>query len=284
MKKKVLSFLLLVVIVVGVTACGKKNSKLDDISKKINNCETVKSSKEYGYEIVASSTKDTLTISTKMDKTKTKVEFKLDGNILSNENLSTDELILALLLIDGVGQTYEYEDGQLAQNMNAFPDEIQKYTLDKEGIEFKTNGEKTSLKIDISKKTPLIDINKFYLTPDDFDIVSQIIADKENGNQNGKNGNIAYDIFIGDEKSTITIGQDGKLSDSAYKSIISALEVMYGEETAKHFQELYPKFLDGKKTVEAFTIEKDYKPEDQENSVFKDTEVVLVTIDNNNLK
>ena len=283
MKKKILGVLLLLVFVIGVTACGG-NSSLDKIVKKFNNCETVKSYKEYGYELIATSTKDTLTISSKMDENKTKVEFKLEGNILSNENLSNDELMFALLLIDSIGQTYGYKDGQLAQNMNAFPDEIQKYTLDKEGIEFKISGEKTSLKIDISKKIPLIDMNKFYLTTDDFDMISEFISDNENGNQSGKRGNIAYDVFLGDEESTITIGQDDKLSDSAYKSIISALEVMYGEDIAKHFQELYPEFVDGKKTVEAFTVEKGYKPEDKDDSVFKDTEVVLVTINNNKLK
>lgn len=283
MKKKILSILLLLVFVMGVTAC-RKNNRLDKIVKKFNNCETVKSYKDYGYDLKASSTKDKLVISSTIGETETKVEFNLEGNILSNENLSNNDIMQTLILIDSIGQTYGYKEGQLSQNINAFPDEIGKYTLDKEGFEFVIDDEKISLKIDISKKIPLIDMDKFYLTTDKLDIISQIIADKKNGNQSGKIGNIAYDVFIGDEENTIKIGQDEKLSDSAYKSILTALEVMYGEDVSKHFQEIYPKFVDGKKTVEAFTIETNYKFEDQDESAFKDTKVVLVTIDNNNLK
>ena len=283
MKKKILSILLLVVLVIALTACGK-NNKLNEIEKKFNNSETVKTYKGYGYNLKATSTKDTLTISSSTEEAKTKVEFKLEGDILSNENLSNNDLMLALILIDSIGQTYGYKDGELAQNMNAFPDEIQKYTLDNEGIELVIGDEKSSLKIDVSKKIPLIDMDKFYLTTDNFDMISEMIADKQNGNQSGKIGNIAYDVFIGDEESTIQIGQDEELKDSAYKSIISALEVMYGKDVAEHFQEIYPEFVDGKTTVEAFTIETNYKMEDQDESAFKDTKVVLVTINNSKLK
>ena len=282
MKKRLLSLVLLLAIIVGVTACGS-NNKLDEIAKKINNCESVKDYKEYGYEINATTTKDTLTITSKTEDTKTKVEFKLEGNVLSNEKISTDNIIATLLVIDGVGQTYGYKDGELAQNINTFTEDFKKYTLDKEGLEL-VIGDNISLKMDISKKVPLLDMNKFYLSSDDLDIISELVSDKENGNQSGKVGNIAYDIFIGDEERTIQIGQDEKLSDSAYKSIITALEVMYGENTAKQFQELYPKFVDKKTTVGAFTIEKNYKIEDKDDSVFKDTEIVLVTINNKKVK
>ena len=289
MKKKVLLGALaliglLVVIGLFVITCWGGNSKLAQIAKKVNKCESVKNYKEYGYEIKASSSKDTLTITSKMDDTKSKVEFKLNGDILSNENLSTDDLMATLLVLNGIGQTYGYKDGELSQNINTFPDDFKKYTLANEGLELVISDDKVSLKIDLSKKVPLIDMNKFYLKIDDLDMISELVADKELGNQSGKTGNIAYDIFVGDEESTIQIGQDEKLSDSAYKSIISALEVMYGEAVAKHFQEIYPKFVDGKTTVEAFTIEKNYKLENQDESVFKNTEIVLVTINNKKVK
>lgn len=282
MKKRVLNILLVLIIIMGITACG--NDKLSDITKKINNCETVKTYKEYGYDIKASSSKDALTISSTMDDTKNTVEFKLDGNVLSNENLSVDDLLAAILLINGVGQTYGYKDGELSQNVNTFPDEIKEYTLDKEGLELITEGDKISLKIDITKKVPLIDMDKFYLKTSDFDMIEEIIKDNTGGNQSGNTGNIAYDVFVSEEQSTIEIGQDEKLSDSAYKSILSALEVMYGKDSANQFQKLYPKFIDGKTEVEAFTIEVNYKDENEDESMFKDKKIVLVTIDNNLIK
>ena len=283
MKKKILGLIVVTILIVCITGCGK-NSKLEEIAKNINNCESVKKYKEYGYEIKAFSKKDTLIITSKIDKNKSKVEFELKENILSSEKLSTNDLILALLVINGVGQTYGYKDGELSQNINTFSSEFKKYTLDKEGLEFITNDNEVSLKIDILKKIPLIDMNKFYLKDTDLDMIKELVEKKETGNQNGKIGNIAYDIFIGEEESTIEIGQDEKLSVSAYKSIVTALEVIYGEDIANHFQQLYPEFVDGKKTLEAFTIETNYKIENQDESIFKDTKVVLVTINNKNVK
>ena len=283
MKKKILSILSLFILITTLTGCGS-NQKLAEIAKNINNCESVKSNKEYNYVIKATATKDKLIINSDFDGTKNKVEFKLEGDILKNENLSTNDLTSAILLINGVGITSGYEDGELSLNVNSFAKEMEAYTLEKEGLELKIGDEKISLKMDINKKIPLIDMDKFYLKTDDFDMIKSIKEDNEHGNQNGKSGNIGYDVFLGVEESTITIGQDKKLSDSAYKSILSALEVMYSEEVAKKFQTLYPEFKDGKTEVDAFTIDTNYIPEDQENSVFKDTKVVLVTIDNNKIK
>ena len=283
MKKKLILGLLAIIGLFTITGCSS-NNKLDAVAKKINNSESVKSYKEYGYVIKASTTKDTLTVTSKTDETESKVEFKLNGDILSNENTSLEDLMATLLVINGVGQTYGYKDGELSQNINTFPDDFEKYTLDNEGLELIISDDKVSLKIDLSKKVPLVDMNKFYLKAEDLDMISELVQEKETGNQSGKTGNIAYDIFIGDDESTIQIGQDEKLSNSAYKSIITALEVMYGEDVAKHFKEVYPKFVDGKIKVEAFTIEKNYKLEDQDESMFKDTEIVLITIDNKKIK
>lgn len=281
--KKFLNLVLLLVIVLGVTACGN-GKKLEEIATKINESESVQNYKQYGYEITASTTQDTLTVTSKMGETETKVEFKLNGKILSNENISTNDILATLLVINGVGQTYGYKDGELSQNINTFTEEYQKYTLDKEGLELSVNDDKISLKINISKKVPLIDINTFYLKADDLDMITEFINEKTTGNQSGKTGNIAYNVFVGEDESSIQIGQDGKLADSAYKSILTALEVMYGKDVANHFQELYPNFVDGKNTYEAFTIEKGYEIEDPEESIFKDTEVILITIDNKNVK
>lgn len=285
MKKKILKIILILIIMISVTGCGE-NSKLNEIAKKINNCESVKNYKEYGYDIKATATKDTLTVNSKMGDTKSKVDYKLNGNILSNENLSITDLMSTLLVLNGVGQTYGYKDGELSQNINAFTEDYKKYTLDKEGLELIMSDEsdKVSIKIDISKKIPLIDINTFFLKSEDLDIIKDLVEEKKAGNQSGKLGNIAYDIFVTEEESTIQIGQDDKLSDSAYQSILTALEVIYGENTANHFQEIYPEFKKEKISQDGFMIETDYKVEDQEESMFKDTEVVLVTIDNNSIK
>ena len=267
MKKKIFYVLLLLFLIISTTACSK-NNKVQELAKKINNCETVKHFKEYDYIIKASVVKDELIVKTNTKDTKNEVKFKVKENILSNENLTSNDLITTMLVIDGVGQTSGYKDGELSKNINAFPDEIEKYTLSKEGLELIIEDDKVSLKIDLTKKIPLIDINKFYLKTDDFDIISDFITNDKNGNQSGKSGNIAYDVFIGADENTITLGQEEKLGESAYKSILSAIEVMYGAEESARFKEIYPEFINKKTTIEAYTIDTNYKPEDYEDSIF----------------
>ena len=282
MKRKILNIIGILLIAVCVTACGN-NNKLKDIAKYFNESDTAKTYKEYGYDLNATVTKDTLTIESKVQDKKTTLTFKLNNNILSNDNIPNEDLLIALLVADSVGQKYGYKQGELAQNINAFPDKIREYTLDKEGFEF-TFGDTNSLKMDLSKKVPLIDINQFYLAPEYFDMIRETKKENETGTQNGKSANIAYNISLGTEKSTIEIGQDEQLGDSAYKTILSALEVMYGKQVANQFQKVYPKFLNEKTTVDAFIIDTNYKREDQESSIFKGTKEVLVTIDNSRLK
>ena len=97
-------------------------------------------------------------------------------------------------------------------------------------------------------------------------------------------GNIAFDAFISDDESSVQIGQFDQLDEAAYKSIVSALQVMYDENVANKFQELYPEFIDGKTTVEAFTIETHYEiPDLEEDSLFYGSDVVLVSIKNADL-
>lgn len=272
--------ILIIIMCFLVVGCGVKNSRLVEIADKFNNCKSVKSYKEYGYDIKASVKKDTLIISSKVNNKKTSVSFNLNGNILSNEKLSVGDLVSALILVDNIGQIHGYKDGELSENLNAFPDEIKNYTVENEGFEFKDNGDTVSLKVDITKKIPLIDMSNLYLDTNTFDMIKEFINEKTTGNQNGALAKLAYDVQLTDEYNYIYIGERDELTQSAYKSILSALEVMYGEEISKKFETLYPNFIDGKTTVDAFTIETNYVKEDAEESVFKDKKIVLVTIDN----
>ena len=283
MKKTLLLGLLLFVGMFIITGCGS-NKQLEEIANKVNESETVKSYKMFGFNIEATANSDTLVVSTTSQDENSKVEFKLADNILSNEKIPVAESTTVLVVLDSVGQTQGYKDGELAQNINAFFEEFQNYTLEKDGLEIVIGESEISLKLDLTKKIPLIDMSNFYLKTDEFDMISEFIADKETGNQSGKTGNIAYDVFVGKNESTIQIGQDGELSDSAYKSILSALEVMYGKKVANKFQKLYPKFVDGKKKVGAYTIVKGYKMEDQDDSMFEGTEIVRITINNKKVK
>lgn len=283
MKKKILFGLLVLVALFTITGCGKKIT-LDEIVEKFNNNETVKQYKNYGIELSSSATKDELTITTKNGEASSTVKFTLSGNILSNENIKTDDLLVTAMLIDVIGELQGYKSGELIKNMNAFSDEFKKYTVKSEGFELKTSDEKASLKIDLSKKIPLIDLSNFYLKTEQFEMIKEIVDEESVGNETGKVANLAYNVEVGYEENYIYIGEETKLTESAYKSILSALEVMYGKEIADNFKALYPSFKDGKTVVGAFTIDTKYQVEDPDESVFKDTIVVQVIIDNSKVK
>ena len=179
-------------------------------------------------------------------------------------------------MADSIGQVNGYKDGELFYTLNS--EEILNYTVDNEGFEIKENGSYYSVKMDIDKKIPLIDLSEFYLKPDDFEIIKKIIDDKETGNQTGKNLKMAYNVMIHEDENYIYIGEENETTDSTYKSILSAIEVIYGDKVVEHFKSIYPKFLDGITYLEGFTIQTDVEIE--EDSIFADSKVVLVTIDN----
>ena len=278
MKKKYLIGLLVVVACFVLAGCSK--TELDKIAKIFNKCETVKKYKEYGYELKATVKENELTVSTKNSEETTKVVYKLDGNILSNEKIKTTDLMSAIILIDSIGKYSGYEDGELAENLNAFPDEFSNYTIEKEGFEMVDNDDTVSIKIDISKKIPLIDMSNFYLKSDTFEMIKQIVEEKSVGNETGRVAKLAYDIQVNDDYNYIYIGEKEELTESAYKSTLSALEVLYGKEESDKFELVYPSFKDKETTVDEFTIETNHKMDVEEDSIFKDLKVVLVTIDN----
>ena len=257
---------------------------LNKIVKKFNTSDTIKTYKEYGYEIKASKRGSKLVISSNMSGSKTYVNYQLDGTILSNDELSGSDLMTAVILIDSIGQLQGYKDGELSENLNAFPEKTNQYTVQNEGFELKENGEFYSLKIDLAKKIPLLDLSDLYLKPDTFDMIKEIVEENSAGNQTGRIAKLAYNVEVAEENNYIYLGERDKLTDSAYKSILSALEVMYGTATVDKFKTIYPEFQKGKITVDGFTIETDYKMDNPDESVFKDMKVVLVTIDNNAIK
>ena len=281
MKKKYLIGILALVLCFVLIGCGKKDeSELDKIAKIFNNSATAKTYKEYGYEINAKVKGNKLVITNKTENGESSVSYELVGNILSNDTLKEEDLITTAILIDSVGQLQGYKDGELAENLNAFPDEIGKYTIDKEGFELKDNNDTVSIKIDISKKIPLKDLSNLYLKTDQFDMIKEIVEENSVGNQTGKVAKLAYNVEVSEDKNSIYIGERDKLTDSAYKSILSVLEVIYGTQVADKFKTVYPSFKDGKTTIDDFTINTNYKIKEKD-SIFKDMKVVLVTIDNN---
>ncbi len=95
-----------------------------------------------------------------------KVEFCLEDNILkttiNNSTESTtsylDELSMAWMLIDCIGQLNGYEKEQFYETLKPTGENYKDYSLDNEGLEIKISDSGTSINIDLFKKIPIINV------------------------------------------------------------------------------------------------------------------------------
>ena len=285
MKKKCILISSIFIILVALLQTGvcATTHKLDEIEEKFNNSKVVKKYKDYGFEMKATTDKtkpNNLTITVTTDEGSSTAIYELKENILSNAQLVDSNVITAYFLADIIGQLNGYKDGELLENFNLFTDEIKNYTLEKQGLEIKENGTSYSTKMDITKKVPKIDSSKFYLKPSEFDMIEEFVKEKSNGNQSGKKGTLAYNLELDESENKIYIGERNKTTESTYKSILSALEVMYEKKVVEYFKSIYPEIIEGVMELDGFSIETDYENELEEDSMFSGMKVVLVKIDN----
>lgn len=291
MKKKILSISVLLFFML-VTLLQNKvvatTHTLEEIAEIFNNSSSVNDYEElFESEFIAStdeSEPNILSITIKTDEVSSTINFEKEGNILSNTHLDDENLVAAFLLAESIGQANGYNDGELINNFNMFVDEVYNYTLENEGFEVKEDEGNYSVKMDITKKVPLIDVSEYYLKPEEFDFIKDIVDEGTTGNQTGRDSKFAYNLMVGEDENQIYIGEKDEITDSTYKSILSAIEVMYGEKAIEYFESIYPELTEGYMQLDGFTIDYDADIDLEEQPIFTGTKVVLVTIDNEYLK
>ena len=291
MKKKifliciVLAFFM-VMLLQSYTFAETKTHTLGEIVEKFNNSNAVKSYKEYG-ELIATIDEEksnVISITLAKDEEKLIFNYELEGSILSCEFSETEimQAFITSMLADSIGQLNGYEDGELYDTLNS--EEILNYTVENEGFEIKKNEGKYSIKIDINKKIPLVDFSDFYLKPEEFENTKRLIESGEFGNETGKTLKMSYNLILSEDENYIYMGEENETTESTYNSILSAIEVMYGDEVVEYFKSICPEISDVDYFNEGFTIETDVELAPEEYSIFEGSKVVLVTIDNQYIK
>lgn len=136
------------------------NEFLDEIVNKFNASKTVSQISEAGTAMIAAREDLTILLTADRNGTKMNVEFILDDSILS-ANVSAPEPedmakpIMAMLLVDCVGQIHGYPEGDTMSILNS--QKIKNYTVANEGLEMKDLGENSfAISIDITKRFPLL--------------------------------------------------------------------------------------------------------------------------------
>ena len=185
-------------------------------------------------------------------------------------------LLMTTALADSIGQIHGYEDGEMFLTLN--DESIVNYTVENEGFELKeVDGGTYEIKMDIDKKVPLVDFSNVYLEKKDFqDFELNLLETSEYGSYTASKGEIRYKI---ERYGTfdITIYEKGELSERAYNSIITLLELDFrSNDVVDYFKENYASVKEGSKSFEGFNII--INPEDEDNKA-DDESVIKVIID-----
>lgn len=248
--KEITILTILILVSMGVKVYAATPT-LEQIANAFNNCSTVKEYATYGTVWNATSNGNKLTISVTADNTTKNLEYTLENSILS-ANLSGNFTFAILaannVLIDSIGQLHGYSDGELFSTLNS--DKISSYTIENEGFEI----DNFQIKIDISKKIPLIDFSNVYIEVSDLqDLKDYITGD---GSAEKNKGNIWFNKSGYDGENTLIIAEQNSLTDNTYKSILSIIEVMFDSSKASdYFKTNYSGISDGNKEFAGFKIE-----------------------------
>ena len=245
---------------------------LQQVADKVTNCKTSKAYIEVGTNVVVEVKDNILNINVGG----TNYEYTLDNGILTSIIPKTDFTggIFMMAVIDSVGQVHGYEDGQLFATLNS--DEAKKYTL-KDGVELVESEDALTVKIDINKKMKLVDFSNIYLKV--LDLQDGIDYIKGNGSYQTSKGDLIFYKMGYDDEAIISIGEKTNLTENAYKSILSTIEIIFDKNEVDSFAKQCPTLTN--KTFGKYTVEISPELSDMEGFVFgdKDYKLVRVTID-----
>ena len=181
---KMFACCLVLILLIGCRDTGSvsKNALLDEIANKFNACETVLLISEAGTPMTATTKKKKIILTAIGAEDTTEVEFVLNGTILStsiylSENEDLTKPIMALALVDCIGQINGYADGDTMLALNS--GDLNEYTVEDDGLEVTTGDNNVEMKIDLSKKFLLIQKD----VPDNTGIL-QSIDDKISSKNN----------------------------------------------------------------------------------------------------
>ena len=165
------------------------------------------------------------------------VEFVLQGNILStNIEKNTQgssivymsKLSLAWMLIDCIGQLNGYEKEEFYKTIKGTGDNYKNYKLDKEGLEINTVNNYTEIKIDLSKKIPIVEIEDSTENESGGSEIELIHIDSTTNTYNVKYSNTTNSKTTDNNKNLIVDSNLPKTGSILIIPIISWLVIIAG--------------------------------------------------------
>lgn len=254
---------------------------LSQIAQKFNSHPTIQAYEDFDTTITATATENAITINVdgELEGIKqNKYTYQLDGNILTM-TISNDDMFAALMSIiitEATQQLYGVAKDEASKTLNS--EQFANYTVEKEGVELKKGESQAIFKLDISRKITLADFSNTYIKVSDFDNDALEFV-KGDGSFSFYKGNIYFKKTGYDEETKILIYEKDNLTNNTYKSLLSAITVIYDEEEADAFAEQYSSLSLGDKTFDRYTIE--VNPELNDVDILEDSSYkwIRLTID-----
>lgn len=252
--KRIILFMF-IFITVSISNVNALTPTLQEITEKFNNQSIIKEYYQAGAIWNAKTNNNILTITTSANGEEMIINYILKNNILTIQNDKNGEILskvaVSAVLIDTIGQFHGYHEGDLYSTLNS--EQIMNYTLENEGLKIILNENDAIIQIDISKKIPLIDFFKTYITTEDLKIFTNTI--QGDGGCFGSIGDLYFNKGGTGSESTIIIAEKNSLTDKSYNSLLSFIEATFDSKNAvDYFKSIYPS-LSTDKIFEGFKIE-----------------------------
>lgn len=202
------------------------------------------------------------------------VTFDLNNNVLSSTLSSDSMLYMNKNFVDEILRTVcilrGIDAGVVDRSLSLLT--YEEATLEKNGYVYKRDQMNFVFKVRLDSDIILPDLNKSYISLEDFEANSVIIGDDKSIGEY-KKGNILF--FYNNPLKSYYIYEYGKNGDNTYKTIINMVEFFCGKEAADNLKKEMPTLVDG--TFGKIIVDVDYQTKDNEiiyssidDSVFKE--------------
>ncbi len=278
--KKVIILVIIFILVIGTINISFANEELlNQIVDTFNNLDELKEYEaKYNVDINATRTSNGIVIESNLNGDITKLEYILNGNILEME--TQDELESLAMGYMGL-----YIYAAIGENQGLDPEEvIETYTILRDKMNLQDNGigavieeNNYKIQIDITKKIELVDSTNVYITVEDIE--NAIKSEEELSSLWFQKGKLFYSMSKSGNITEIRIIEKKELTDNAYKSVLSSIEELFGnQDSVSYFKQNYSSLEEGNKQFKGIKVEVNPEKTGLEKEFDENSEFVRLTI------
>ena len=256
----------------------KPNEVLEKISKTFNSLDDVVSlNKQANTSLTSSSSVDSITITAKGENYNNTFVYKLSGNLLTASGSSEDTYFAmsSTYLEAAISKLYNVKPQDVYATINS--EQIKDYTVENEGFSNSTTDNTVTYVLNISMPLKIIDYSNTYITESDLTPYSDML--RTPGFVQATINGITFHKQSDDYSIVISIGEENNITDKTYNSTVSFIKMIYGDEEANHFKELFHDFKgDTKFEKEKYKIQLNPKLTETEKVLTKNSNYKITRI------